>query len=307
MARIMTGVNWLIPVFALLAVVPLVAGPFYSRLVATGILYGVAAVGFNVLFGYTGLLSFGHAMFWGTGAYVVAIGTVKLSLGFPQSFLLALGVVLLLALVTGYLSLRHTKIYFAMLTLAFSQLVYAVALKWRSVTGADEGIYGIPRPLGDIEDYYYVVLVVSFATLFLTWKLLRSPLGLAFRSVRDNPYRAEVVGYSVNRVRLVSFLVSGLVTGIAGALYSPLQSSINPDSLYWTFSAAIVFMAILGGSRVFLGPFIGGLVYVFIQDIAMGLTEYWLLITGLILGAVIFILPSGIVGFIVKLAGGDEE
>jgi len=307
MVRLITGIQGLVAVFVILAFIPLLTGPFYSRLIATGILYGVAAVGFNILFGYTGLLSFGHAMFWGTGAYVVAIGMVKLGLSFPLSFLSALAVVLILALITGYLSLRHTKIYFAMLTLAFSQLVYAIALKWRSVTGADEGIYGIPRPLGDIERYYYIVLAVSFVTLVSAWKLLRSPLGLAFRSIRDNPYRAEVVGYSVNRVRLVSFAISGLITGIAGALYSPLQSSINPDSLYWTFSAAIVFMAILGGSRVFLGPFIGGLVYVFIQDIAMGLTEYWLLITGLILGAIIFLLPSGIIGSLVNLMGGEED
>ena len=297
----------LIIVFAILAVAPALAGPFYTRLLATGILYGTAAVGFNILFGYTGLLSFGHAMFWGTGGYVVAIAATKLGLSFPASLALALAVVGVIALVTGFLSLRHTKIYFAMLTLAFGQLIYAIALKWRSVTGADEGIYGIPRPLGDVTLYYYLILAVSLVVLVATLRILKSPLGLAFRSIRDNPFRAEVVGYPVNRLRLLSYTISGLVTGIAGALYAPLQTSINPESLYWTFSAAIVFMTILGGPRVFIGPFIGGLLYVFIQDTAMGLTEYWLLATGITLGALILLLPDGIVGYIWRKLGGRLE
>ncbi len=297
----------LIIVFAVLAVAPALAGPFYTRLLATGVLYGTAAVGFNILFGYTGLLSFGHAMFWGTGGYVVAIAATKLGLSFPVSLALALAVVGVIALVTGFLSLRHTKIYFAMLTLAFGQLIYAIALKWRSVTGADEGIYGIPRPLGDVTLYYYLILAVSLVVLVATLRILKSPLGLAFRSIRDNPFRAEVVGYPVNRLRLLSYTISGLVTGIAGALYAPLQTSINPESLYWTFSAAIVFMTILGGPRVFVGPFIGGLLYVFIQDTAMGLTEYWLLATGVTLGALILLLPEGIVGYIWRRLGGRLE
>ncbi|MEB3774414.1 MAG: branched-chain amino acid ABC transporter permease [Desulfurococcales archaeon] len=297
----------LIIVFALLAAAPIVAGPFYTRLLATGILYGMAAVGFNILFGYTGLLSFGHAMFWGTGGYVVAIATTKLGLPFPISLAAALAVVGIVALVTGFLSLRHTRIYFAMLTLAFGQLIYAIALKWRSVTGADEGIYGIPRPLGDVTLYYYLILAVSLAVLAAALKMLKSPLGLAFRSIRDNSFRAEVVGYPVNRLRLLSYIISGLITGIAGALYAPLQTSINPESLYWTFSAAIVFMTILGGPRVFIGPFIGGLLYVFIQDAAMGVTEYWLLATGATIGALILLLPEGIVGYIWRRLGGRLE
>ena len=294
----------LIILFLLLGIAPLFAGKFYTRLLAIGILYGVAAVGFNILFGYTGLLSFGHAMFWGSGAYVMAIGMVKLGYGFVESLLLSIMAVLVVSIVTGYLSLRHTRIYFAMLTLAFGQLLYAVALKWRSLTGGDEGIYGIPRPLGSLTHYYYLVLLVSLLILVVVWIILDSPLGLAFMSIRDNPFRAEVVGYPVNRVRLVSYIMSGLVTGIAGALYSPLQSSVNPEALYWTFSASIVFMAILGGTRVYLGPFIGGLVFVFIQDIAMSVTEYWLMVTGLVLGAIILFLPEGIVGYIMRRVGG---
>ncbi|MEB3862322.1 MAG: branched-chain amino acid ABC transporter permease [Desulfurococcales archaeon] len=297
----------LVLVFALLAVAPALAGPFYTRLLATGILYGTAAVGFNVLFGYTGLLSFGHAMFWGAGAYTVAIGMVKMGLSFPASLALSLLVVGVIALVTGFLSLRHTRIYFAMLTLAFGQLLYAIALKWRSMTGADEGIYGVPRPLGDVVLYYYLILGVSLVVLLALLKILKSPLGLAFRSIRDNPFRAEVVGYPVNRLRLLSYTISGLATGVAGSLYAPLQTSVNPESLYWTFSAAIVFMAILGGSRVFIGPFIGGLLYVFIQDTAMGATEYWLLATGITLGALILLLPEGIVGYIWRRLGGRLE
>ncbi len=305
--RILTGPGILIAIFIILAILPPVAGPFYTRLLATGILYGIAALGFNMLFGYTGLLSFGHAMFWGTGAYTVAIASVKLGLSFIESLALSMLVVLVVAVVTGYLSLRHTKIYFAMLTLAFGQLLYAIALKWRDVTGADEGIYGIPRPLGDVTRYYYLILAVTLAVALLLWRITTSPLGLAFKTVRDNPFRAEVAGYPVSRVRLLSYTISGLATGMAGSLYSPLQSAVTPESLYWTFSASIVFMAILGGTRVFIGPFIGGLLFIFIQDLAMDLTEYWLLATGIILGILILALPDGIVGYLYKRLGVKPE
>ena len=283
-------------VIAVLAILPPFAGPYYTRLLAVGVLYGVAATGFNILFGYTGLLSFGHAMFWGLGAYVTAIGLVKLGLGYLSSMLLALLVVVLVAVATGFISLRHTEIYFAMLTLALSQLAYAIVLKWRDVTGGDEGLYGIPRPLHSITHYYYLVLVAALLALLFSWALLRSPLGLALQTIRDNPGRAETIGYNVRALRLLSFTISGLVTGIAGILYSPLEGAITPDALYWTFSAEIVFMALLGGARVFLGPFIGGLVFVFIRNYAMSLTEYWLFVMGLVLAILVFILPDGILG-----------
>ncbi len=305
--RILAGPGVIVALFIILAVLPPLVGPFYTRLLATGVLYGIAALGFNLLFGYTGLLSFGHAMFWGAGAYTVAIASVKLGLGFAVSLALAVIIVLVIAVVTGYLSLRHTKIYFAMLTLAFGQLLYAIALKWRDVTGADEGIYGIPRPLGEVTSYYYIILAVSLLVALALWRITTSPLGLAFKSVRDNPFRAEVAGYPVGRVRLLSYTISGLATGIAGSLYSPLQSAVTPESLYWTFSASIVFMAILGGTRVFIGPFIGGLLFIFIQDFAMDLTEYWLLATGVILGVLILVLPDGIVGYLYRRLGVEQE
>ena len=283
-----------------LAVVPIFSGPFYTRLLAVGILYGIAAMAFNILFGYTGLLSFGHAMFWGLGAYGVAIGLIKFKMSFWEAFLLSIGIVLLTALITGYLSLRHTKIYFAMLTLAFGQLIYAIALKWRSLTGGDEGIYGIPRPIENLIGYYYLILLASIIMLLIMWWLLMSPLGIAFQAIRDNFYRAEVIGYPVKSVRLLSYVISGLITGLAGTLYSPLQGAITPESLYWTFSAAIVFMAILGGTRVFIGPFIGGITYILIINYAMNITEYWMLAMGIMLVLLIYLLPQGIVGGILK-------
>lgn len=290
-----------------LLILPLFTGPFYTRLVATGVLYGLAAVGFNVLYGYTGLLSFGHAMFWGLGAYGVAIGLVKLSWGFAKSFIMALLMVLAVALVTGYLSLRHTKIYFAMLTLAFGQLIYALFLKTREWTGGDEGLYGLPRPLGTVEGYYYIAVPISLLIIFAVWRLLKTPLGLAFQAIRDNPQRAEVCGYPVSRIRLASYVISGFVTGVAGALYASLVGAVTPENLYWTFSAAIVFMAILGGTRIYIGPFVGGLLYVLISNYAMDLTEYWLLAMGVMLAAIVYAFPDGVVGTLLKLLGGGPR
>ena len=287
-----------IGLLVLLAITPIFAGNYYTRLLTVGMLLGLAALGFNVLYGYTGLLSFGHAMFWGIGAYGVAIATVKMGLGLPEGFMLSIGLVVGLALLTGYISLRHTKIYFAMLTLAFSQLLYAIVLKWRDVTGADEGLYGIPTPILDIRGYYYMVLALSVALVFLTWWVLETPMGLSFRSIRDNAYRAEVIGIPVRRVRLISFVISGFVTGVAGSFYAPLQGAITPDIIYWTFSAQIVFIAILGGSRSLIGPFIGGIIYVFLKDEAMSLTQYWMLLFGFLLAVMVYVLPTGIFGLI---------
>ena len=285
----------------ILAVAPFFLSVYYVRLLAVGMLFGLAATGLNVLFGYTGLLSFGHAAFWGVGAYAVAIAMLKLRLGFIEAFLLALASTFTVALVIGYLSLRHTRIYFAMLTLAFAQLLYALALKLRSLTGGDEGLYGIPRPLDSIESYYYLVFGVTAVTLILILWILGSPLGLAFQAVRDNPSRAETLGYSVRRIRLTSFILSGMVTGVAGALYAPLQGAITPESLYWTFSAELVFMAILGGTSVFLGPLVGGVAFIFLRNYAMAITEYWLFLVGMALATLILALPGGILGTIMRV------
>ncbi|HIQ13482.1 MAG TPA: branched-chain amino acid ABC transporter permease [Thermoprotei archaeon] len=286
----------LITLFIFLAVIPQFLSIYNVRLLSVGLLYGLAAVGFNLLYGYTGLLSFGHAMFWSAGAYGLAIGLVKLNLDPLMSILLAFTLTFTVAIVTGYLSLRHTEIYFAMLTLAFAQLIYALIIKLRDITGGDEGIYGIPRFPSDIGGYYYLIYIIVFILVILAWWIVRTPLGLGFQAVRDNPYRAEALGLDVRRVRLISFVLSGFYLSIAGMLYAPLNRAITPDIAFWTFSAIIVIMTIIGGSKNVLGAFIGGLIFIYINTQAMNLTEFWQLTLGIILALLVYLAPYGIVG-----------
>lgn len=297
----------LIIMFIVLALSPLFIPIFYVRLLAIGILYGIAAVGFNILYGYTGLLSFGHAMFWAAGAYGMAIGLVKLGYDPITSITFSLALIMIVSLSTGYLSLKHTKIYFAMLTLAFAQLIYAILVKFRDITGGDEGIYNIPRLLPGTIEYFYMILGISFILVLGAWWLVRTPLGLAFKSIKDNPYRAEVLGIPVNRIRLISYIISGFYVGVAGMLYAPLQRAITPDIAYWTFSALIVIMAILGGSGNILGAFIGGIIFIFILNQSVSLTEYWHFVLGVVLAILVYLAPKGIVGVIEKLVGRKIE
>lgn len=281
-----------------LALAPFLTTQYNVRLLAVGLLYGLAAVGYNLLFGYTGLISFGHAMFWSAGAYGIAIGLVKLNMDPLQSILLALLLTFVIAVVTGYLSLKHTEIYFAMLTLAFAQLIYALIIKLRDVTGGDEGIYGIPRYPTDITGYYYITLVIVAFMVILAWWLVRTPMGLSFQAIRDNPYRAESLGINVRRVRLISYILSAYYLSVAGILYAPLHRAITPDIAFWTFSAIIVIMTIMGGTKNILGAFIGGLIFIFINSQAMSLTEYWQLVLGIILAFLVYVAPHGLVGIV---------
>jgi len=178
----------------LLVIAPFILPTYYTRLLAVGILFGLAAMGLNILFGYTGLLSFGHAAFWGIGAYTVAVASLKFSLGFPESLILAVAFTATASLIIGYLSLRHTRIYFAMLTLAFAQLLYALALKLRDLTGGDEGLYGIPRPLGSVGDISFFSIhksldVPAGAALVLNNKLIDLKVDYRVRVLRKFPLR----------------------------------------------------------------------------------------------------------------------
>ncbi|RLG55101.1 MAG: branched-chain amino acid ABC transporter permease [Thermoproteota archaeon] len=280
---------------AALAALPKAAGRHYTYVTAEALLLGLVAVSFNILFGYTGLLSFGHATFWGTGAYTVAVLMVKFSKPFPLALAASLLTSLAAALAIGYLSVRHTKIYFAMLTLAFGELFYAVAVKWRFLGGSD-GIYGIPKPTGSLISYYYVVLAGVAASLAIMWWITQTPLGLTLRAVKDNPMRAEYIGISVKRARLASFVVSGVFAGVAGALYAPLAGAVSPEFFSWTKSAEIVFVTLFGGAVSFIGPTIGALIYDYMRHLAMGMTEHWMLIVGSLLVATVLLFPQGVVG-----------
>ncbi len=279
----------------LLALVPL-TGKHMTHLVASALLLSLAATSFNLLFGYTGLLSFGHALFWGVGGYTLAVMMSRFGFGYLESFLMAIIMSAVFGAVIGFLCVRHTRIYFAILTLAFGQMFYGVAVKWDFLGGSD-GIYGLPRPFNSLELYYYIILAVTLTSLFILYKITRSSLGLSFMAVRDNAFRAKFIGLNVSKIRLISFIISSTFSGVAGALYVLLETAISPETMMWTHSAEFVFVTLLGGPRVFLGPLVGGFIYSFLADVAMSATEYWLLVIGLVLVAIVFFFPHGELGY----------
>jgi branched-chain amino acid transport system permease protein len=299
------------PVLLLLILLPTFVETYQIQLVTYGLIAAIAALGFNLLLGYTGLLSFGHSAYFGLGAYTVAFVVQRLG---PHSMefyiLIGIPVVAIASALFGYVCVRHTRIFFGILTLAISQVVYSLALKLYWVTGGSDGLR-VPRPallLGllnfsgprgfqqFITSYYYYVLAIFVVCVVLMWVVVHSPFGKALQAIRDNEVRARFLGLSISRFRWISFLVSGTFTGLAGILWVPLNGLTTPDVLYWTFSGEIVFSALLGGFRNFTGPIVGGIVFTYLKTYAVATTEYWQLLLGVVLVTLVLVLPTGIVG-----------
>ncbi|HEY8370983.1 MAG TPA: branched-chain amino acid ABC transporter permease [Thermodesulfobacteriota bacterium] len=301
-------------VAALLLALPYVAAPYQAILVAYGLVMGIAAIGFNLLLGYAGLLSFGHAAFFGVGAYAVAMmhkywGTTSMEAALAGGLLASAAV----AAVFGVVCVRYTRIFFSILALALSQVLWSLAFKFFWITGGTDGLR-VPTPvllgglLGPPEDkigylshrYYYYILAIFVAATALMWLIVHSPFGKALQATRDNETRAEFVGIRVRRYRWLAFLISGAFTGLAGALWAPLNGLVTPDILYWPFSGEIVFLAVLGGFRTFWGPIVGAIVFNYLKTYAIGYTVYWQFLLGAVLIVLVLALPDGIVGTLKK-------
>ncbi len=287
-----------------LFLLPWVVGRYSVYLAIQILILSVFSLGFNLLFGYTGLLSFGQAGFFGIGAYACA----KILLAVPNLFLglgggvAAAGVA---AVVLGFLSVRHTRIYFSMLTLAFGMMVFSIAWKWRDFTGGDDGLVGIPRAPLEIpglwslsvatqERYYYVVLVGSLLAIWAMYRLVHSPLGLALQAIRDSESRAEFAGVPVRTYRLIAFTIAGLYAGLAGALLTPLENTVTPPIAHWSTSAEPVLATLLGGVHVFGGPIVGAFLFFMLKDIIVRFTQYWLIWLGAIVVALVMGFRGGV-------------
>jgi branched-chain amino acid transport system permease protein len=303
-------VVWAVPIGVLLIVLPRIITPYQTILLTYGLAMAIAVLGFNLLLGYTGLLSFGHSAYFGVGAYAVAFMVKYLHVNSMELFVLgAIAASVLVTLLFGFVCVRYTKIFFSILTLALSQVLWSLAFKFFNVTGGTDGLR-VPTPKllgivsGEKEDkilflahqYYYYVLAVFAICVAVMWLIVHSPFGKALQAIRDNEVRARFVGIQIRRYRLVAFLVSCVFTGIAGALWVPLNGLTTPDILYWPFSGEIVFMAVLGGFRNFTGPIVGAVVFNYLKTSAVGFTVYWQGLLGIILVFLVMVLPTGIVG-----------
>jgi branched-chain amino acid transport system permease protein len=308
------------PVVLVLALLPRVVDLYQTELLIYGFTFAIAALGFNLLLGYTGLLSFGHSAYFGTGAYTVAFVVRDLHVHSMELCILgALATTLIISALFGYVCVRHTRIFFGILTLALSQVIWSLAFKFFWVTGGTDGIR-VPRAgvtlLAGLVDfkgsgsyqkfvysYYYYVLVLFLVAVAIMWVIVHSPFGKALQAIRDNEVRAGFVGVPVRRYRWIAFVISGLFTGLAGALWVPLNGLTTPDILYWPFSGEIVFMTVLGGFRTFTGPIIGAIAFNYLKVYAVASSQYWQLVLGVVLVVLVMVLPAGIVGTLKRFAG----
>jgi branched-chain amino acid transport system permease protein len=305
-------------VLVALALLPLYVGLYQIQLLTYGLIAAIAALGFNLLLGYTGLLSFGHSAFFGIGAYAVAFLLRDAGIHSMELYILiGVPIAAVTSALFGYICVRHTRIFFGILTLALSQVLYSLALKLFWITGGTDGLR-VPRPTllagmltftGSgafqrfIHGYYYYVLGVFAICVVVMWVIVHSPFGKALQAIRDNETRAAFLGMRIRRFRWMSFLISGTFTGLAGILWAPLNGLTTPEVLYWPFSGEIVFTTLLGGFRNFTGPIVGGIVFTYLKTYAVATTEYWQLLLGVVLVLLVMLLPTGIVGAISALAG----
>ena len=290
-----------------LAILPVVAPSYYVVLMIPFFGYAIALLGFNLLFGYGGLLSFGHAMFLGFGAYGAAIMTGIL--GVRQFELMLFAVVLgstVVALPIGLLCVRYVGIFFGMLTLAFGMLFHSFLFKFYHLTGGDSGMRIVRmKILGlDFADFnkmeflagpfYYYCLALLLVAGFFMWRIVHSPFGLHLQATRDNARKAEYLGVHIRSMRLAAFVISAGFGALGGTVLGFRVGLADPELVYWTQSGQLVFMAVLGGFSNFFGPIIGALVFTLLQDQLQSLTQYWRFVLGGILAALVVAWPGGI-------------
>ena len=312
MSRVTTlclRVPWMPVVFLAALTIPWL-GSRYDTFLGTQIaINALFAVSLNLLLGTTGLVSFGHVAYFGIGAYVCGIlmktYAVPFSLALPAAALGAGGC----ALVFGFFCVRLTRIYFAMLTLAFSQIIWAICFKWNDVTGGDQGLPDVPYPdlhlmsaipaIGNLrvgDQFYLVTLVVVALSMAAVQRIIASPFGRMLTTIRENPERAAFIGVNVRAYELAAFVAAGGFGGIAGALFGIFNRGVFADYVYWPKSAEVMIMVILGGIQYFWGPVVGAATLVLLNQEITSFTEYWPLVLGTILLVLLFLFPGGIVG-----------
>jgi len=285
---------------AIVAAFPLFAGNYPVRLLQEILIWGIFAMSLDLLMGYAGMVSFGHSAFFGVGGYVAALALLK-SPGLVSALLLPALAAAGAALVIGFFSIRVSGVYFIMLTLAFSQMFYAVAFQ-AAWLGAEDGIVGVPRPtvlgwsIAHPPGFNLYLLALVVAACLLLYRIVRSPFGHVLRGIHDNEGRMEAVGYPVNRYKLLAFAIGGTVAGVAGSLYAQLVGSISPDAFLWTTSGEALLMVIIGGTGTLGGSMLGAAAFILLQSMVSSYTERWMLILGLTFVLLVLFAPGGILG-----------
>jgi branched-chain amino acid transport system permease protein len=288
---------------AALAALPLVAQTYYLHLLTLTFCYGIMAMSLDLLVGYTGLASLGHAAYFGVAGYAVGVLSTTAGWAFWPAAAGGLLAAALTAAVFGLLAIRAIGPYFLIITLALGQIIWGLAYRWVSVTGGDNGLRGIARPvlaagvsLGRIQAFYYFALAVTLAAAALMYLVVASPFGLALRGIRESESRMRVLGYHVFLHKYVVFIIAGAFSGLGGVLYAYYNGFISPADVSLVASANALLMVILGGTGTLVGSLVGSALLVFLQNILSGITQRWLTILGAILVLAVIYAPRGVVG-----------
>ena len=289
----------------------LIVFPFlmpYETLAINILIFGLFAMGFNLLFGYTGLLSFGHASFLGIGSYLTGISIVSFTLPWATAMLIGVIGAALGGLIMGFLAIRTRGIYFSMVTLALGQIIYYIFYKAERFTGGENGLRGVKvdqfKIFGVTVDFlnplvkYYVILFFVMMAIWLISRILNSPLGAVMRAIRENEKRVRACGFDVDRTKLLVFVLSATICGLAGSLRALHLSIVPIDSLHYLQSGQAVMMSILGGMGTFFGPFVGAIAMFYLEDVVTTFTKHWMAIIGVIFMCFVLFFPQGIWGTI---------
>lgn len=308
-------------IFAIFLILPAFVMQFGGLTLAIEVMIWVIfAMGFNILLGYTGLPSFGHGLFFGTGAY---------SCGLIQQHIIAgtwipiLGSMLFCGMIAGIMGLflaRKRGIYFALLTIALTQMFFFITFQWDAVTGGEDGLMGIERyaltffglfniPIEGILSYYYFVFVILMISIILLWKMVHSPFGSVLYATKQNEVRAKYLGYDAVLYKWVALVISAIFSSLAGALYAMLTHGAFAEPMHWTRSGDVVMMVLIGGGLTnFFGPVLGAFIFIALRDIISSITEHWYLFYGLLIVFIVIFLPEGILGhFRVGQTSGREQ
>lgn len=284
---------------------PYVGG--YTDLASRTLIYAIAAYGLNLLLGYTGGVSFGHAAYFGLGSYGAGLCLIHIAPSLPLAILAGTLLGGIAGILVGPMAMKRKGIYFAMITIAFAQMFYFIAVRWNALTGGEDGLTGFSRvpmyfgghvfKMGSIH-FYYLVLLLFFVVMLVIWQLMRSPMGHCFVAVRENTTRLRFLGVSVEKQIWVSFAISAFIVALGGSLNALLTGFASPDNLNWQLSGSLVVICVLGGMRSYWGPLLGAVIYIVAQDYLSSITQNWMSFIGLIFVLAVLFFPNGLLGFI---------
>jgi branched-chain amino acid transport system permease protein len=300
-------------VLIVLLVFPLLTSGYPLTVLTEILVFGLFAMSLDLILGYTGLPSFGHAAFFGLGAYGTAVLSAKLGISnLGISLLVVVGLTVVAAAILGWLAIRTAGVYFLMLTLAFAQMIFAAAQKWTPLTGGSNGLPGVARPTlfvpglvaADPRAFYLLVLALFAISFFLLHRLVTSPFGRSLIGIRENEVRMRAMGYNVKAYKLAAFVIGGAFGGVAGLLYAYFNNFVSPSDVYWTASGTVLLMVLIGGAGTLLGPVLGAAFFLLLQNALSSLTERWPIILGAVFVIFIMFVRNGLVGLALSLRKG---